>query len=428
MSTVTDKKDYTSVVVEACNAQTPNDHPHVRNQALKALETLKLPAQKAEEYRFTPIVRTLEKLFPEWPSSVSGASELKDLKSFLIDGVDTFVVVLINGRYNDKLSNTQGAPINVGSLESAAPSEVLFTLADFSLDAFVALNTAAWTGGVSINVADNQSVTKPVLLLNIIDASEGPVATHARLAVSLGKKSSLSLISRNVCIGDKNSFSTLVEELLVKENASLNYCKVQDTSKDFSFTQTNIRQLTESHVNTFTLTLDGKLIRNNLSIAIDGERTESHFHGLYLLGGETIADNHTVVDHRKPNSVSNELYKGVMDGKSKAVFNGKIFVRPDAQKTNAFQSNRNILLSEQSTINTKPQLEIWADDVKCSHGCTTGQLDEEAMFYLRSRGIPKQQARAMLLYAFTAETFSFIENDGLRSYINSLVSQRLNTI
>ena len=428
MSTVTEKKDFTSVVVEACTAQTPADHQQVRGQALQALSTLKLPAQKAEEYRFTPIVRTLEKLFPEWPSAVTGAAELRDIKPFLVDGVDTFVVVLINGRYDEKLSNTQGAPMKVGSLDSAVSSDVLFKLADFSQDAFVALNTAAWTGGVSINVADNQTVAKPVLLLNIIDASEVQVATHSRLAVSLGKKSSLSLISRNVFIGDKNSFSTLVEELLVTENASLNYCRIQDDAREFSFTQTNIRQLTESHVNTFTLTLDGKLIRNNLSIAIDGERSESHFHGLYLLGGETLADNHTVVDHRKPNSVSNELYKGVMDGKSKAVFNGKIFVRPDAQKTNAFQSNRNILLSEQSSINTKPQLEIWADDVKCSHGCTTGQLDEEAMFYLRSRGIPKQQARAMLLYAFTAETFSFIENDSLRSYINGLVSQRLNKI
>jgi Fe-S cluster assembly protein SufD len=171
--------------------------------------------------------------------------------------------------------------------------------------------------------------------------------------------------------------------------------------------------------------MDGTLIRNNLTIAIDGEHCESHFHGLSLLKGETIGDNHTVVDHKKPNSFSNELYKGVMDDKSKGIFNGKIYVRPLAQKTNAFQSNRNILLTDQSTINTKPQLEIWADDVKCSHGCTTGQLDDEALFYLQSRGIQKEDARAMLLYAFAMQTTEYVAIGPLKQYIDTLISKRL---
>jgi Fe-S cluster assembly protein SufD len=425
MSTLADKIEFSSVVIDACSRQMPDDFQQVRNEALQSLSGLKLPGQKAEEYRFTPIVRTLEKLFPAWPERQALPSAINDIRQYLVDGVEAYVVVLVNGRYNEGLSDTKGAPMSIGALTSHDSSDVLFKLADPTKDAFVAWNTTAWTGGAQITVGDNQNISRPVLLLNIIDAAT-PVVEHARVAVRIGKHSRLSLISRNVSVGDNPSFSTLVEELLVAENATLNYCRIQDDSKEFSFTQTSIRQLTESHVNTFTLTLDGKLIRNNLSIAIDGERSESHFHGLYLLNGETIADNHTVVDHRKPNSVSNELYKGVMDGKSKAIFNGKIFVRPDAQKTNAFQSNRNILLSEQSTINTKPQLEIWADDVKCSHGCTTGQLDEEALFYLRSRGIPREQAIAMLLYAFAAETFSFIESDALKSYVNALVTKRLN--
>ncbi|HEY5690038.1 MAG TPA: SufD family Fe-S cluster assembly protein, partial [Cyclobacteriaceae bacterium] len=180
-----------------------------------------------------------------------------------------------------------------------------------------------------------------------------------------------------------------------------------------------------SRVDTFSFTLGGKLIRNNLNIMIDGEGCESHFYGLYLTDGDTLVDNHTVVDHKKPNSFSNELYKGLMDGKSKGVFNGKIFVRPQAQKTNAFQSNRNILLSETSSVNAKPQLEIWADDVKCSHGCTTGQLDTEALFYLQSRGIPKATAKAMLLYAFAGEVIEAIKDEKLRTYIDSIVSERL---
>jgi Fe-S cluster assembly protein SufD len=163
-------------------------------------------------------------------------------------------------------------------------------------------------------------------------------------------------------------------------------------------------------------------------LIIDGEGVDTHMNGLYLLQGDTLVDNHTVVDHKKPHSQSNELYKGVMDDRAKGVFNGKIYVRPDAQKTNAFQSNRNILLSDTSTINTKPQLEIWADDVKCSHGCTTGQLDEESLFYLRSRGIDKKSAKALLLYAFAGEVISKISNISLREYIDKLVSKRLQNL
>ena len=164
--------------------------------------------------------------------------------------------------------------------------------------------------------------------------------------------------------------------------------------------------------------MNGKLVRNNLQLALDGEGIESHMFGLYLVTGDTLADNHTVVDHQKPNSFSNEMYKGIMDGNSKGVFNGKIYVRPQAQKTNAFQANRNILLSDKATVNTKPQLEIWADDVKCSHGCTTGQLDEEAMFYLQTRGINKETARAMMLYAFAVEILENVKNPELKEYFD----------
>ncbi|HLZ16294.1 MAG TPA: Fe-S cluster assembly protein SufD, partial [Cyclobacteriaceae bacterium] len=220
---------------------------------------------------------------------------------------------------------------------------------------------------------------------------------------------------------------TFAEEIVVGENASLDYVKIQnDEGNLHQVANSLIHQSGGSKLNTFTLTLSGTLIRNNFNIAIDGENCESHFYGLYLLNGGTLADNHTVVDHMKPNSYSNEMYKGVMDGNSKGVFNGKIFVRPHAQKTNAFQSNRNILLTDTATINTKPQLEIWADDVKCSHGCTAGQLDEEALFYLRSRGISLQEAKAMLLYAFAAETLEPIKNNALKTYLNSLISKRLN--
>jgi Fe-S cluster assembly protein SufD len=427
MSVLIDNKELFSSILAAASRHIEEIFADTRQQALTALSGLGLPDRKSEEYRFTPITRSLEKLFTTWPA-MPLESRRTDIQPFLIDGLECSVLVLTNGNYISQLSVIRDSDILVQDLRtspSSQISEVLFKQADFSKDAFVALNTAAWSGGVSIQVPDGTSVKKPLLILNIVDSISAPAAPHSRLAVLLGKNSSLALINRTICLGEESSFATFVEEILVGESARLDYCRLQDQKNETSFTQTSIRQLNDSHVNTFTLTLDGKMVRNNLNIAIDGEHTESHFHGLYLLDGDTLADNHTVVDHRKPNSVSNEMYKGVMDGNSKGVFNGKIYVRPHAQKTNAFQSNRNILLSDKATINTKPQLEIWADDVKCSHGCTTGQLDEEAMFYLRSRGIPKDQARAMLLNAFVAETYSFIENEALRSYIASRVSQRL---
>jgi Fe-S cluster assembly protein SufD len=424
MSAVANYPELSKAMIEA--AEAGQGFEEVRSKARTALAQLNFPGTRSEEFRFTPIMRTLEKSFGSWPKA-AGQSSIANISEYLPGDSDVYVVALVNGKYNESLSRVDGANFHIGEInEGSADIDILFRQADFLKDPFVALNTASWTTGVRIAAAEGCQADKPVLVLNVLDAAATTTVAHTRLSVRVGKGASLQVVTCNVSLGQHASFATVVEEILVEERAQFDYCRIQNNKQELSFSQTDIRQLSESHVNTFTLTLEGKLIRNNLNIAIDGERVESHFHGLYLLDGETIADNHTVVDHRKPNSFSNELYKGVMDGKSKGVFNGKIYVRPDAQKTNAFQSNRNILLSENASINTKPQLEIWADDVKCSHGCTTGQLDEEALFYLRSRGIQKDQAQAMLLYAFAAETFSFIRNEALKSHVNMLVTDRLN--
>jgi Fe-S cluster assembly protein SufD len=234
------------------------------------------------------------------------------------------------------------------------------------------------------------------------------------------------LIEKFDSSGQANHFSNHVTEVVVAENAEANFYSIQnDNGNRYQYNLTQFYQLNNSRVNTYSFTLNGKMIRNNLQLLLDGEGIESHMFGLYLLDKDCLADNHTVVDHRKANSFSNELYKGIMDGNSKGVFNGKIYVRPNAQKTNAFQANRNILLTDKAPVNTKPQLEIWADDVKCSHGCTTGQLDEEAMFYLRTRGISKDTARAMVLYAFAGEILDNVNHPELKHYLDQLVSERL---
>jgi len=402
-----------------------------RQQAFEVFQKLGLPGNKSEEYRFTPITRALEKNFDF--TSANSASDISSIDSFFIPNLETNLIVFINGKYSSKFSKviSPEKEVKISSLQAALEGQhaksYFGKYLNSTADAFSAMNSAFWQDGIFIQVPAKTKVEKPVFILHINDAKDSQSISHTRLLVVLEEGSDLTLIERSASVGTNSIFHTFAEEIVVKENASLDYVKIQnDEGKLHQVANTMIHQSDKSKLNTFTLTMNGALIRNNFNIAIDGENCESHFYGLYLLNGSTIADNHTVVDHIKPNSFSNELYKGVMDGSSKGIFNGKIFVRPHAQKTNAFQSNRNILLTDNATINTKPQLEIWADDVKCSHGCTSGQLDEEALFYLRSRGIPLDTAKAMLLYAFASETLVPIKNNELKNYLDSLISQRLN--
>ena len=404
-----------------------------RTKAIANFEQLGLPTNKSEEYRFTPITRAIAKNF-EWKNKLSPSS-ITSIDQFLIDGIEATILVFVNGSYSRSHSKIDHSSkeIKITSLSEAfrADKEVIRKYFDkvsqSEADPFAAMNTAFWQEGIFIHVSENTNVERPILFLHISDANQEQVITHSRVLLVVEKRSSLSVIEKFDSVGSNPIFQTLTEEIIVKENAQFEYCKIQnDSGNSHQVTNTVIQQSNSSKVDTCTITLNGQLVRNNFSIVIDGEHCESHFHGLYLLNGNTIADNHTVVDHKKPNSFSNELYKGIMDGNSKGIFNGKIFVRPQAQKTNAFQSNRNILMSEDATVNTKPQLEIWADDVKCSHGCTSGQLDEEALFYLQTRGIPYDSAKAMLLYAFALDVLAPVKNEKLKAYLDSLIADRLN--
>jgi Fe-S cluster assembly protein SufD len=402
----------------------------LREEALSFLQQNGLPINKNEEYRFTPITRTLEKEF-ESLALEPKVSDFRNVDQYLIPGLKANVIVFINGAYAQHLSTIVSNPdqIIIKPLSKAIAEnskqveEAWAQQADYKKDPFSALNTSLWAEGIFIYIPEDKKVQEPVFLLHL---SDGHVSAHCRVLVLMESGSDATLIERFESTGAESSFTTLVEEIIVKNDASFNYYKIQnDQGKTIQVCNTFIHQSDRSQVNTFTLMMDGLVVRNNLNIAIDGENCESHFHGLYILNGNTLGDNHTIVDHLKPNSFSNELYKGIMDENSKGVFNGKIYVRPYAQRTNAFQSNRNVLLTDTATINTKPQLEIWADDVKCSHGCTSGQLDEEALFYLQSRGIGKESARAMLLYAFALEALETIKNENLKTYFDRLIGERL---
>jgi Fe-S cluster assembly protein SufD len=392
-------------------------------EAFERLEKLGLPTTQHEEYRFTPVVRMLEKAFSSIASNRLKSS-ISSIENLFVPGFEANLIVFSNGVYQKHLSRIVSPPHQV--MVSELSLEDAGGLLNVNKDSFAELNRAQWTEGVHIRVLDGQRVDAPFMLIHLSDCTNGSPVSHSRFIMKLETGSEVTVFQRFESTGNNASFSTWVEEIDVAPLATLNYYKLQNESdQSIHVANTLIHQADKSTVNTFTLTLSGQLVRNNLTIQIDGENCESHFHGLYLLNGKTLADNHTVVDHMKPNSFSSELYKGIMDDQAKGVFNGKIYVRPHAQKTNAFQSNRNVLLSENATINTKPQLEIWADDVKCSHGCTTGQLDEEALFYLQSRGIAADSARAMLLYAFASEVLETVKDESLKNFFDHLIAERL---
>lgn len=405
--------------------------PELRREAFINFQRLGLPENKAEEYKDTPIARTLQKNFNFQNSRFEGKF---DPSAFSIPSLSANILVFINGFFSKENSSiiSPEKELSIRTLKEAAGEKNPLVLkhlgkhADFAADGLVAWNTAAWNEGVFLHIKDNEVVEKPILIYHVSDTSNGEVVNISRNLIVAGRNSKVTVIEKYDSTGKANHFSNIVTESIVSDNAEVNFYSIQnDHGNRYQYNQTYFHQFNNSRVNTFSFILNGKLMRNNLQLSLDGEGIESHMYGLYLLDNDTLADNHTVVDHKKPNSFSNEMYKGIMDGNSKGVFNGKIYVRPNAQKTNAFQANRNILLTDKATVNTKPQLEIWADDVKCSHGCTTGQLDEEALFYLQTRGISKDTARAMMLYAFAGEILDNVKEPELKDYLDQLVSERL---
>lgn len=404
----------------------------LRMSALEKFQQIGLPGGKHEEYRHTPLTRVLEKNFGT--DAISGDTKnATDFSTYFIPGLSENRIVFINGIFSAEHSSVeQQDTVLIKRIEEVADKEPSLLVhlgkhADHTNDAFTAWNTAAWNYGVFIMVPDNTKLTKPLAVYNFTDASRKQIINTSRNLVHIGKGSEATIILKSNSTGNNAHFTNTVTEVVVNENAGIDLYMIQnDQTNAFEFNHTTVFQSNHSRVNCFTFTLEGKLIRNNLQLLLDGEGCDSHMYGLYLLNGDTLADNHTVADHRKPNSFSNELYKGIMNGKSTGVFNGKIYVRPHAQKTNAFQANRNIILTDEAGVNTKPQLEIWADDVKCSHGCTSGQLDEEALFYLQTRGIQMDTAKAMLLYAFAEEVVTKVKLPAVKDYLDKAIGERLN--
>ena len=414
-----------------------------KRNALKAIENNAFPTIKNEEWKFTELKSVLSNKFElqSKENSLNVDLDLNDFDYFLNkneDGdkkLDSHVLVFINGYFSEKHSGIKdfknaGDKISIKSLSNTETTHSNFELfiekfRDDSVSIFSDLNAAFATDGYVIELGNNQELELPVFVYFVNNATQKNTLSQVRNYISVGENSRCTVVENYITRGENPNFTNILTSVNVEKYGNIKHYKIQtDPKSQFQIGSTHAKQADNSSFTNTTISLAGKLIRNDLRIA-SGEHCESFMNGLYLLNEKTHVDNHTVIDHQRPNSYSNETYKGVLDDKSRAVFNGKIFVRQAAQKTNAFQSNKNILLSDDAILNTKPQLEIWADDVKCSHGATTGKLDAEALFYMQARGIPKQKAKSLLLQAFAEEVLDGIEIDVLREFLKNEIENRL---
>jgi Fe-S cluster assembly protein SufD len=406
----------------------------VEQSAYDAFNVLGVPTVKHEEWKYTRIGSLFNKEFSFAAGEIAGSLTLKELDAVRLPGYEAAnEIVLVNGIFSPALSTIRSSSLEIVSLEEAARSEWSGLVSQhlghsnrYVKDGIHALNSAFLQEGIFIHIKKGKVVEDPVYLYQITDARSGNSLSQPRTLIYIAEAAQVDFVETYATLGLSESFTNEVTEIVVEKEAIVEYYKIQnDAPSSNQVNTTHFRQIGKSHVHTVTISLNGGIIRNNLNIALEAEHCETNLHGLYFLRGKTHVDNHTVVDNVKPNCLSHELYKGVIDDSATAVFNGKIYVQPDAQKTNAFQSNKNILLSENATVNTKPQLEIFADDVKCSHGCTVGQLDEEALFYLRSRGITEQKAKSLLVHAFAIDILEHIKLLPLRQHVDKLISERL---
>jgi Fe-S cluster assembly protein SufD len=418
MSTLTTQDTFSSLLEAA-----PKNFESIRTLAKVSYLTQGVPAPKAEEYKFTNISKKLEQKIIDFSPALPFAVTAEQVRSAVYEGFTGDVLVFSNGTFIPTLSSKiDGIEV---SLISEKADMALGSIAKPEKDPFAALNQASFQDGIFISVPKNIQVKKPILLLSFDQANGGQVI-QPRVWIEVGDFTEVTFIDQSISLGETSYFVNEVVEVKGGINSKIHFYRLQNEGTkviEVSTIETDIQK--DARFHSVNVSLSGEMVRNNLNLNLVGSNSEGNMYGIYLLNGKTHVDNHTNVDHAIPHAESNELYKGILADESRGVFNGKIFVRQDAQKTNAFQQNNNILLSEDATVNTKPQLEIWADDVKCSHGCTVGQLDEEALFYLQARGIDKLQAKGLLLYAFAGEVLEKIEEESFRNYCDSLIQTRL---
>jgi Fe-S cluster assembly protein SufD len=403
-----------------------------RARALKVFEDKGFPSKKDELWKYTSLEALIREDYSLFPKSEINI-ELKDVKKYFLYDTDTYKVIFIDGVYSPFLSNTTHDGLDV-CLMSAALSKpkyrslinTYFNKIAPSDESLTALNTSYAKEGAFVYIPKKTVAEKPIEIIHFSSGDQDSLWLQPRNLIVIDKNSQVQIIERHQSLKEHAVVTNSVTEIYVHEEAFVDYYKLQnDLTTASLIDNTFIQQEKNSHASVHTFSLGGKLIRNNLRYFHKGKYILSTLKGLTILEGKQHVDHSTMVHHSQPNCESHQDYKGIFSERSEGVFNGQILVDKIAQKTNAFQQNNNVLLDEKATVNSKPQLEIFADDVKCSHGCTIGQMDEEALFYLRTRGIPKKEARALMTYAFANNVLESVQLPSLKKRINGQIAKKL---
>jgi Fe-S cluster assembly protein SufD len=407
----------------------------LRRTAMERFTLAGFPSARDEEWRFTPVTPLTQKTWN--PVTASPRVTRAQLQPFIFGHAEWTTLVFVNGIYAPSLSSlgVLEKGVRVGNLAAALTTDRsvlqahLARYATIETSPFTALSTAFLREGGFVHVPPDTTVTQPVHLVFVSTAESGSVM-HPRNLVIVDRGSKASVIESYVTLSDGSAYWTnAVTEVVTGANSWLEHTRIQRESEQaFHIGATHVNQHRDSHYRSFSMAMGAALARHNLHVRLDAENVETLLYGLYLARGDQLVDNHTVIFHDHPNCRSWEVYKGILDGRARGVFNGKVFVRPEAQKTDAKQTNRNLLLSDTAKVNTKPQLEIFADDVKCTHGATVGRLDEHALFYARSRGLAAADAQRLLTYAFAAEVIEEVTLEPVRSELERLLRDRLGSL
>ena len=408
-----------------------SDVHEIRSKAFQNFEKLGFPSKKIEAWKYTSLNAVLREdycLFPNKKKTVT----LPQVKDHFIHDIDTYKVVFVDGKYSSFLSETTHDNFDVCLMSSALAKPKYKPIIEnyfnkvAKQDHLTSLNTAFVKEGAYIHIPRNTEVEKPIQIINFTTGTEDAIMTQPRNLIVVEQNAYVQIIERHQSLTQNAALTNVVTEIFADRYATVDYYKIQNDHTSASLVDnTFIEQQSESTVAVHTFSFGGKVTRNNLNFYQMGKHINSTLKGITIIEGKQHVDHHTLVHHTAPNCESHQDYKGIFNERAVGVFNGKVVVEKDAQKTNAYQQNNNVLVSDRSTINAKPQLEIFADDVKCSHGCTTGQLDEQALFYMQQRGIPKKEARALLMYAFANTVLESVKIPEVKERITKLIAMKL---
>lgn len=404
----------------------------IRTSAIKNFENKGFPTKKEEAWKYTSLNTVLKNDFSVFPKR-ENSIEFKDVKKFFLHEIDTYKLVFIDGKFSSFMSSTTHEGIDVCLLSSVLTKpkykmvlDTYFNQIASKDESLTTLNTAFAQEGAFINIPKSKVADKPIEIIHFSTGVESALMVQPRNLIIVGENAHVQIIERHQSLNSNPVLTNSVTEIFAQKRAIVDYYKIQNDEQTANLIDnTYISQKQESRVAVHTFSFGGSITRNNLNFYHFGERIDSTLKGITIIGDKQHVDHYTLVNHATPNCESHQNYKTILGGSSTGVFNGKIFVEKEAQKTDAFQQNNNILLSDKATINAKPQLEIFADDVKCSHGCTIGQLDERAMFYMQQRGIPQKEAKALLLYAFSNEVIESIKIPELKQRITKIIAMKL---